>query len=153
MDYEFLKVTYEKYAKYKINHPKKDEPEIIILTAKQLNGNKIETKKRINIIKVLFGFATGMFNLLLWLINTKFILKITNFIVSNIMLILGPESEMICPNLINHLFTGTVRFAELAMIVVIIFLVTKLMERLYRNKIDKFFSYIFAIQDEKKQNI
>ena len=68
------------------------------------------------------------------------------------MLILGPESEMICPNLINHLFTGTVRFAELAMIVVIIFLVTKLMERLYRNKIDKFFSYIFAIQDEKKQN-
>lgn len=153
LDYEFLKVTYEKYAKYKINHPKKDEPEIIILTAKQLNGNKIETKKRINIIKVLFGFATGMFNLLLWLINTKFILKITNFIVSNIMLILGPESEMICPNLINHLFTGTVRFAELAMIVVIIFLVTKLMERLYRNKIDKFFSYIFAIQDEKKQNI
>ena|GEM_PF-2162682 len=139
LDYEFLKVTYEKYAKYKINHPKKDESEIMILTANQLSGNEIETKKRINIIKVLFGFATGLFNLLLWLMDTKFIFKITNFIVSNIMLILDPESEMICPNLINHLFTGTVRFAEMAMIVVIIFLASKLMERLYRNEIDKFF--------------
>lgn len=153
LDYEFLKVTYEKYAKYKINHPKKDESEIITLTAKQLNKNKIETKKRINIIKVLFGFATGLFNLLLLLMDTKFISKITNFIVSNIMLILGPESEKICPNLINHLFTGMVRFAEWVMIVVIIFLASKLMERLYRNEIDKFFSYIFAIQDAKKQNI
>lgn len=153
LDYEFLKVTYEKYTKYKIKHPKKGEPEIITLTSEQLKETKIETKKRINIIKVLFGFATGLFNLLLWLMDTKFIFKITNFIVSNIMLILDPESEVFCPNLINHLFTGTVRFAEMAMIVFIIFLSSKLMERLYRNEIDKFFSYIFAIQDAKKQNI
>jgi membrane protein len=153
LDYEFLKVTYEKYTKYKIKHLKKGEPEIITLTSEQLKETKIETEKRINIIKVLFGFATGLFNLLLWLMDTKFIFKITNFIVSNIMLILDPESEVFCPNLINHLFTGTVRFAEMAMIVFIIFLASKLMERLYRNEIDKFFSYIFAIQDAKKQNI
>lgn len=153
LDYEFLKVTYEKYTKYKIKHLKKGEPEIITLTSEQLKETKIETEKRINIIKVLFGFATGLFNLLLWLMDTKFIFKITNFIVSNIMLILDPESEVFCPNLINHLFTGTVRFAEMAMIVFIIFLSSKLMERLYRNEIDKFFSYIFAIQDAKKQNI
>ena len=153
LDYEFLKVTYEKYTKYKIQHLKKGEPEIITLTSEQLKETKIETEKRINIIKVLFGFATGLFNLLLWLMDTKFIFKITNFIVSNIMLILDPESEVFCPNLINHLFTGTVRFAEMAMIVFIIFLASKLMERLYRNEIDKFFSYIFAIQDAKKQNI
>lgn len=152
LDYEFLKVTYEKYTKYKIKHHKKGEPEIITLTSEQLKETE-EPEKRINIIKVLFGFATGLFNLLLWLMDTKFIFKITNFIVSNIMLILDPESEMICPNLINHLFTGTVRFAEMAMIVFIIFLASKLMERLYRNEIDKFFSYIFAIQDAKKQNI
>ena len=153
LDYEFLKVTYEKYTEYKIKHQKKGEPEIITLTSEQLKETKIETKKRINIIKVLFGFATGLFNLLLWLMDTKFIFKITNFIVSNIMLKLDPESEVFCPNLINHLFTGTVRFTEMAMIVFIIFLASKLMERLYRNEIDKFFSYIFAIQDAKKQNI
>ena len=153
LDYEFLKVTYEKYTNYKIKHSKKGEPEIITLTSEQLKETKIETKKRINIIKVLFGFATGLFNLLLWLMDTKFIFKITNFIVSYIMLRLDPESETICPNLINHLFTGTVRFAEMAMIVFIIFLASKLMERLYRYEIDKFFSYIFAIQDVIKQNI
>lgn len=150
LDYEFLKVTYEKYTKYKIKHPKKGESEIITLTSEQLNETKIETKKRINIIKVLFGFATGLFNLLLLLMDTEFISKITEFIVSNVLLILDPKTEVFCPNLFMHLCTGMVRFVEMTLIAVIIFWIIILLERWYRNKIDKFFSYIFVIQDTKK---
>ena len=153
LDYEFLRVAYKKYTKYKKFHPKKGELKSRILYSDQLDKTKTITKARLNTLKVLFGLGTGLFNLLLWIMDTGFVSEITVFLSSKIQNHFYPATDVLFTNLIIHLWIGMVKIVEIIIFVVILFLIIVALEKIYRNKIDKAFSYIFAIQDEEKQNI
>ena len=153
LDYEFLRVAYKKYTKYKKFHPKKGELKSRIFYSDQLDKTKTITKARLNTLKVLFGLGTGLFNLLLWIMDTGFVSEITVFLSSKIQNYFYPATDVLFINLIIHLWIGMVKIVEIIIFVVILFLIIVALEKIYRNKIDKAFSYIFAIQDEEKQNI
>ena len=132
LDYEFLRVAYKKYTKYKMFHPKKGEFKSRILYSDQLDKTKTITKTRLNTLKVLFGLGTGL--------------------LSKIQEHLCLTTDVIVANLSMHLWIGLVKIVEIIIFVVILFLIIVVLEKIYRNKIDKAFSYIFAIQDEERQN-
>lgn len=153
LDYEFLRVAYEKYTKYKELHPKKEELKSNILNSEQLDKTKTIAKTRLNTLKVLFGLGTGLFNLLLWIMDTGFVSEITESLLSKIQEHLCLTTDVIFANLSMHLWIGLVRVVEIIIFIVTLFLIINALEKIYRNKIDKAFSYIFAIRDEEKQNI
>ena len=152
LDYEFLRVAYKKYIKYKKFHPQKGELKSRILYSDQLDKTKTITKTRLNTLKVLFGLGTGLFNLLLWIINTGFVSEITESLLYKIQEHLCLTTDVIFANLSMQLWIGLVKIVEIIIFVVILFLIIVALEKIYRNKIDKAFSYIFAIQEEERQN-
>ena len=149
MNYDFFRVVYKKYENYMRLSPQKNTKNVA--THCDLDATKSNAKIRLNNWKAMIGLVTCIINALIAITDTHYISGlISNIVKLGLNGLSNNDNSLVVflTNVLTILWNGMAKcFVMLIILAMGIILVRKL-EECNRNKIEKFFLYIFAVQQE-----
>lgn len=150
IDYDFFTFVYKKYRNYMGVSPKENAE-----SGKADNDFKKTSsyaKIRLKNWKVLIGLATCIINILIAITDmccfSKLISKIAEWGSNGLLNNDNSPVIIFLTNVLTILWTGIAKFAVILIIVAMGIILVRKLEKYNRNKIEKFFLYIFAVQEE-----
>lgn len=150
IDYDFFRFVYKKYRNYIGVSPKENAE-----SGKADNDfekTSSYAKIRLKNWKVLIGLATCIINILIAITDmycfSKLISKIAEWGSNGLLNNDNSPVIIFLTNVLTILWTGIAKFAVILIIVAMGIILVRKLEKYKRNKIEKFFLYIFAVQEE-----
>lgn len=150
MNYDFFRVVYKKYENYMRLSPKKNTKNVV--THCDLDATKSNAKIRLNNWKAMIGLVTCIINALIAITETPYI----SGLVSNIAKwslngLSNNDNSLVVvflTNVMTIFWNGMAKFVVILIILAMGIILVRKLEECNRNKIEKFFLYIFAVQEE-----
>ena len=150
MNYDFFRVVYKKYENYMRLSPQKNTKNVA--THCDLDVTKSNAKIRLNYWKAMIGLVTCIINVLIAITDTHYI----SGLISNIAklglngLSNNDNSRVVVflTNVLTIFWNGMAKFSVILIILAMGIILVRKLEECNRNKIEKFFLYIFAVQEE-----
>mgnify|MGYP000895260972 CR=1 FL=1 len=150
IDYDFFSFVYKKYRNYMGVSPKENAK-----SGKADNDfekTSSYAKIRLKNWKALIGLATCIINILIAITDmccfSKLISKIAEWGSNGLLNNDNSPVIIFLTNVLTILWTGIAKFAVILIIVAMGIILVRKLEKCNRNKIEKFFLYIFAVQEE-----
>lgn len=149
MNYDFFRVVYKKYENYMRLSPKNNTKNVV--THCDLDATKSNAKIRLNNWKAMIGLVTCIINALIAITDTHFISGlISNIAKLGLNGLSNNDNSLVVflTNVLTILWNGTAKFLVILIILAMGIVLVRKLEECNRNKIEKFFLYIFAVQEE-----